>query len=95
MASLGCVALVWACATRLGRPALPATLFFGLNPVLLAYAVGGAHNDLLMLVAALGGIYLLLGGRQSADGGAGRRSGREELLGRAAALRPARLAGGR
>jgi alpha-1,6-mannosyltransferase len=65
LASLGCVALVWACATRLGRPPLPATLFFGLNPVLLAYAVGGGHNDLLMLVAALGGIYLLLIGRES------------------------------
>ena len=65
LASLGCVALVWACATRLGRPALPATLFFGLNPVLLAYAVGGAHNDLLMLAAALGGVYLLLGARES------------------------------
>jgi alpha-1,6-mannosyltransferase len=65
LASLGCVALVWACATRLGRPPLPATLFFGLNPVLLAYGVGGAHNDLLMLAAALGGIYLMLGGRES------------------------------
>jgi hypothetical protein len=65
LASLGCVALVWACATRLGRPPLPAVLFFGLNPVLLAYAVGGAHNDLLMLAAALGGIYLLLVGRES------------------------------
>jgi alpha-1,6-mannosyltransferase len=65
LASLACVWLVWACATRLGRPALPAALFFGLNPVLLAYAVGGAHNDLLMLAAALGGIYLLLGGRES------------------------------
>jgi hypothetical protein len=65
LASLGCVALVWACATRLGRPPLPAALFFGLNPVLLAYAVGGAHNDLLMLAAALGGIYLLLVGRES------------------------------
>jgi hypothetical protein len=64
-ASLACVALVWACATRLGRPALPATVFFGLNPVLLAYAVGGAHNDVLMLAAALGGIYLLLAGRES------------------------------
>jgi alpha-1,6-mannosyltransferase len=64
-ASLGCVALVWLCATRLGRPALPATLFFGLNPVLLGYAVGGGHNDLLMLVAALGGIYMLLAGRES------------------------------
>jgi alpha-1,6-mannosyltransferase len=65
LASLACVWLVWACATRLGRPALPAALFFGLNPVLLAYAVGGAHNDLLMLVAALGGIYLLLTARES------------------------------
>jgi hypothetical protein len=65
VASLACVALVWACAARLGRPALPAALFFGLNPVLLAYAVGGAHNDVLMLAAALGGIYLLLAGRES------------------------------
>jgi hypothetical protein len=64
-ASLGCVALVWMCATRLGRPAQPAIVFFGLNPVLLAYAVGGGHNDLLMLVAALGGIYMLLGARES------------------------------
>jgi glycosyl transferase family 87 len=65
LASIACVWLVWACATRLGRPALPATLFYGLNPVLLAYAVGGAHNDLLMLAAALGGIYLLLAARES------------------------------
>jgi alpha-1,6-mannosyltransferase len=44
---------------------MPAALFFGLNPILLAYAVGGAHNDLLMLAAALGGIYLMLAGRES------------------------------
>ena len=65
LASLACVWLVWACAARLGRPPLPAALFFGLNPVLLAYGVGGAHNDLLMLAAALGGVYLLLGARES------------------------------
>jgi hypothetical protein len=69
LASLACVWLVWACAARLGRPALPAALFFGLNPVVLAYAVGGAHNDLLMLAAALGGIYLLLGARESGMAG--------------------------
>ncbi len=69
LASLGCVALVWACATRLGRPPLRAALFFGLNPVLLAYAVGGAHNDLLMLVVALAGVYLLLIGRESGMAG--------------------------
>jgi hypothetical protein len=65
LASLACVALVWMCAIRLGRPAMQATLFFGLNPVLLAYAVGGGHNDLLMLAAGLGGIYMLLAGRES------------------------------
>src|SRR3954447_9200298 len=64
-ATLACVALVWRCATRLGRPAMPATLFFGLNPILLAYAVGGAHNDVIMLAAALGGVYLMLIGRES------------------------------
>jgi alpha-1,6-mannosyltransferase len=62
-ASLGCVALVWACAKRLGRDPLPAALFVGLNPLLLIFAVGGGHNDLLMMLAALGGIYFLLDDR--------------------------------
>jgi alpha-1,6-mannosyltransferase len=60
-ASLGCVALVWKVAERLGRRPLEAVMFFGLNPLLLVYAVGGVHNDLLMLVLALGGILLVLG----------------------------------
>src|SRR5215216_1791581 len=37
LASLACVWLVWACATRLGRPELPAALFFGLHTVVLGY----------------------------------------------------------
>jgi Glycosyltransferase family 87 len=64
-ASLGCVALVWKCAERLGRDPLPAALFFGLNPIVLVFTVGGAHNDALMMLAALGGIYLLLAGRDA------------------------------
>jgi hypothetical protein len=59
-ASLACVALVWACAKQLGRDPLPAILFFGLNPILLVFGVGGGHNDLLMLVPALAGILFLL-----------------------------------
>jgi hypothetical protein len=59
-ASLACVALVWACAKRLGRDPLQAIIFFGLNPILLLFAVGGGHNDLLMLVPALAGILYLL-----------------------------------
>jgi hypothetical protein len=63
-ASLGSVALVWASARRLGRPPLPAAMFLGLNPVLLVYAVGGAHNDVLMMLLALSGLYLVLAGRE-------------------------------
>jgi alpha-1,6-mannosyltransferase len=68
-ASLGCVALVWKCAERLGRDPLPAALFFGLNPIVLIFTVGGAHNDALMMLATLGGIYLLLAGREAGAAG--------------------------
>jgi len=64
LASLGCTALVWACARRLGREPLPAAMFVGLNPVLLVYGVGGAHNDLLMMLLALSSLYLVLAGRE-------------------------------
>jgi alpha-1,6-mannosyltransferase len=67
-ASLACVALVWKAAEHLGRRPLEAALFFGLNPLLLVYAVGGVHNDVLMLAAALGAIVLVLGRREHAGG---------------------------
>jgi alpha-1,6-mannosyltransferase len=67
-ASLGCVALVWKAAERLGRRPLEAAMFFGLNPLLLVYAVGGVHNDVLMLALALGGIVLVLDHRERAGG---------------------------
>lgn len=70
VASLGSVALVWACAGRLGRPPLPPTLFVGLNPVLLVWGVGPAHNDLLMALLALAGIFLALAGREGLASGA-------------------------
>lgn len=69
-ASLGCVALLWPLAKRLGRPPVEAVATFGLNPVVLAWAVGGAHNDLLMLVLMLGGIALATGGRELTGGAA-------------------------
>jgi hypothetical protein len=53
-ASLGAVALVARAARRLGHSACWAAAFVGLNPVLLGLAVGGAHNDtVIMLVLAL------------------------------------------
>lgn len=63
VASLACTALVWACARRLGRPPLRAAMFFALNPIVLVAAVGGAHNDLLMVLLMLLGVRLALGER--------------------------------
>jgi alpha-1,6-mannosyltransferase len=67
-ASLGCVALVARIARQLGRPVVPAVLFVGLNPLLLAYGVGGGHNDFFAVLVMLAGVTLALGAR---DGRAG------------------------
>src|SRR6185312_2719961 len=70
-ASLGCVALVWRIAQRRGASPVAAILFVGLNPLLLAYGVGGAHNDFLLLVLALGAILLVLEERDAGGGALG------------------------
>jgi hypothetical protein len=69
-ASLGCLALVWAIARRLGRPPLPAVLFVGLNPLVLVYGLGGVHNDFLMVGLILAGIAAVLAARPAASGAA-------------------------
>jgi len=69
-ASLALVALVWVAAGRLGRPAVPAAALVGLNPVLLVWGVGGAHNDLLVMAVVMGGVYLLVAGRAASAAGA-------------------------
>src|SRR5207244_4217843 len=51
LCSLGAVALLPRPSARLGRDAAWAAAFVGLNPVLLELAVGGAHNDTLVLLA--------------------------------------------
>jgi hypothetical protein len=68
VASLGGVALVWRLAPRLGRPPVASMLFVGLNPVLLVWAVGGAHNDLVLATLLVGSLALVLGGRAGAGG---------------------------
>lgn len=53
-ASLAAIALIARAASRLGHDGRWAAAFVGLNPVLLVMAVGGAHNDtLVMLMTAL------------------------------------------
>jgi alpha-1,6-mannosyltransferase len=60
-ASLACVGLVARIARQLDRPVVPAVLLVGLNPVLLAYGVGGGHNDFFAVLVMLAGITLALG----------------------------------
>lgn len=70
VASLACVALVWRGARRLGRPPVAAAMFVGLNPVLLVFGVGGAHNDFLLMALALAAVLWALSGREARAGGA-------------------------
>ncbi len=69
--SLGCCALVWHIARRRALDPLRAVLFFGLNPLLLAYGVGGAHNDFVLLTLALGAVLLALDERAFPSGALG------------------------
>jgi alpha-1,6-mannosyltransferase len=69
--SLGCCALVWRIAERRALPPLPAVLFVGLNPLLLAYGVGGGHNDFLLVALTLVAILLALDRHPVATGALG------------------------
>jgi hypothetical protein len=60
-ASLGAVALTARAASRMGRSAKAAAAFVGLNPVLLELAVGGAHNDTLVLLTLAAALLLAAG----------------------------------
>ena len=55
--SLGVVALVWKCAERLGRDPVPAALFVGLSPLVLVHVVSAAHNEALVLLLTMAGVY--------------------------------------
>jgi hypothetical protein len=68
-ASLGTVALVWKSAELRGINPVKAAALVGLNPLTVIFGVGGGHNDLLMLVALMAGVYLLLLNRERVSGG--------------------------
>ena len=67
-AALGCIACVAGCARRLELDPVRSAAFVGLNPLWLAWVVGGAHNDLPMTLFALGGVLLFLAGRERLSG---------------------------
>src|SRR3954453_8557615 len=70
LASLATVWLVWDAARRLRVTPGPAAMLFGLNPLVLVWAVGGAHNDLLVGAAVTGGVWLAVAGRERLSGAA-------------------------
>ncbi len=65
LASLATVALIWRIARRLGHEPRSAAALYGLNPLVVIFAVGGAHNETLFGVAlAAGALCVLVGGRE-------------------------------
>jgi hypothetical protein len=62
LTSLATVVLIWRVAPRLGRSRRAAIAFYGLNPVVLVFAVPGAHNEALIgLFVAAGAVSILAG----------------------------------
>jgi alpha-1,6-mannosyltransferase len=63
--SLGIVGLVWKGARLLGRDPVLAAALVGLNPLVLVHVVGGAHNEALVVLLAVGGVVVGVAGRGS------------------------------
>jgi hypothetical protein len=55
-ASLAIVALVWRRTEQAGRNPVAPAVFVGLNPILLLWGVGGAHNDFLFVLLLMAAI---------------------------------------
>jgi hypothetical protein len=66
LASAGTLALVWRCARARELDPLWAILVVGANPLYVIYGLGGAHNDLIMLLAMMAAVSLTLLERPSA-----------------------------
>jgi hypothetical protein len=65
---LALAALAAMTARRLGHDPRFAAAFVALNPLVLVFALGGAHNDLLMAVPLAAAIYLAVANRPAAAG---------------------------
>jgi hypothetical protein len=65
LASAGTLALVWRCARARGFDPVAAILIVGANPLYVIYGLGGAHNDMLMLLAMMAAVSLTLTGTAS------------------------------
>jgi membrane-bound metal-dependent hydrolase YbcI (DUF457 family) len=64
-AALGTLAFVAFAARRLGRSPQAAVVLVGLNPLVLVYGVGGAHNEPLVLLCGVAAVALAIVGWQA------------------------------
>ncbi len=60
LASAGTLALTWRCARLRELDPVKAILVIGANPLYIVYGLGGAHNDLIMLLAMMAAVTLAL-----------------------------------
>jgi alpha-1,6-mannosyltransferase len=63
--SAGTLALTWRCARVRDVDPVKALLIVGANPLYVVYALGGAHNDLLMMLLMMAAVSLTLAGRDA------------------------------
>jgi len=61
LASAGTLALTWRCARLRKMDPVAALLLVGANPLYVLYGVGGAHNDLIMMLLMMLAVALTLG----------------------------------
>jgi hypothetical protein len=71
LASAGTLALTWRCARLRGFDPVWAIVVVGLNPLYLVYGFGGAHNDLIMMLAMMAAVSLMVIGTPSSRREAG------------------------
>src|SRR5262249_3792851 len=57
--------LTWRCAVARGRNPVAALVLVGAHPLYVTYAVGGAHNDLLMMALMMAAVALTFAGRDA------------------------------
>ena len=76
LASAGTLAPVWRCARRRGFDPVAAILVVGANPLYVIYGLGGAHNDLIMMLAMMAAVSLTL----ASEPGARREAGAAALV---------------
>jgi hypothetical protein len=66
LASAATLALTWRCARQRGFDPVLAVVVVGLNPLYVLYALGGSHNDLIMMALMMVGVTLSIATAPSA-----------------------------